>query len=109
MTFEEEDRKTRHAEKDAARHHSAHGISERDQSELDRMSTAKSENDTEVLQNEAIADSDAVDSDTNLADVEVLPGTGGPDDNGDIEVDPSELNLSGDSIPGHPKPASHPH
>jgi hypothetical protein len=28
-------------------------------------------------------------------DVKVLPGTGGPDDVGDIEVDPDELNLSG--------------
>ncbi|RFA09375.1 hypothetical protein B7R54_09105 [Subtercola boreus] len=109
MTFENEDRRTRHAEKDAAKHHSDHGISERDQAALDRVSTAQSEEDTEVLQNEPIADSDGVDGDTDLADINVLPGTGGPDDDGDIEVDPAELNLSGDSIPGHPKPASHPH
>ncbi|RFA21269.1 hypothetical protein [Subtercola boreus] len=68
-----------------------------------------SEADTEILQNEPVTASDAIDDDTNVSDVEVLPGTGGPDDVGDIEVDPSELNLSGDSIPGHPKPASHPH
>ena len=43
---------------------------------------------------------DEIDSDA----VKTLPGTGGPDDVGEIEVDPSELNLSGDSIPGHPKP-----
>ncbi|RFA14869.1 hypothetical protein B7R22_08365 [Subtercola boreus] len=84
-------------------------MSERDQAALDRVGTAQSEADTEVLQNEAIADSDAVDADTDLDEIKVLPGTGGPDDDGDIEVDPSELNLSGDSIPGHPKPASHPH
>lgn len=37
-------------------------------------------------------------------EVNVLPGTGGPDDGGDVEVDPADLNLSGASIPGHPKP-----
>ncbi|HEV7951605.1 MAG TPA: hypothetical protein VGP24_17725 [Glaciihabitans sp.] len=31
-------------------------------------------------------------------DVKVLPGTGGPDDVGDVEVDPAELNMD-----GHPK------
>lgn len=28
-------------------------------------------------------------------DVKVLPGTGGPDDTGDIDVDPSEINPTG--------------
>jgi hypothetical protein len=28
-------------------------------------------------------------------DVRVLPGTGGPDDVGDVDVDPGELNMSG--------------
>jgi hypothetical protein len=27
--------------------------------------------------------------------VRVLPGTGGPDDVGDVDVDPGELNMSG--------------
>lgn len=26
-------------------------------------------------------------------EVKVLPGTGGPDDGGDIEVDPADLNM----------------
>lgn len=64
----------------------------------------RSEEVTEDLQATPIGDSAAVDADTNTDDVKTLPGTGGPDDGGDIEVDPSELNLSGDSIPGHPKP-----
>lgn len=64
----------------------------------------RSEGATEDLQSTPIADSPAVDGDTAVDDVKTLPGTGGPDDGGDIEVDPSELNLSGDSIPGHPKP-----
>ena len=36
-------------------------------------------------------DVDAVDP----GDIKVLPGTGGPDDVGDVEVDPDELNMSG--------------
>ena len=67
-----------------------------------------SERDDEALQDEAVTDSAGVDSDMDAEEILVLPGTGGPDDVGEIEVDPSELNLSGDSIPGHPKPASHP-
>ena len=59
---------------------------------------------TEDLQDTPISESPAVDVDTDLEDIKTLPGTGGPDDGGDIEVDASELNLSGKSIPGHPKP-----
>ncbi|MFP7761285.1 hypothetical protein [Marisediminicola sp. LYQ134] len=64
-----------------------------------------SERDIQAKQNDqstTATDDAEVDEDQ----IEVLPGTGGPDDVGDIEVDPSELNLSGDSIPGHPKPGS---
>jgi hypothetical protein len=35
------------------------------------------------------------DDDIDDADVRVVPGTGGPDDAGDVEVDPDELNLPG--------------
>lgn len=66
----------------------------------------RSEAATEDLQDTPIADSPAVDADTDVDDIKALPGTGGPDDGGDIEVDPSELNLSGRSIPGHPKPGA---
>jgi hypothetical protein len=64
----------------------------------------RSEAATEDLQASSIGDSPAVDEDTQQDAIVLLPGTGGPDDGGDIEVDESELNLSGDSIPGHPKP-----
>jgi hypothetical protein len=109
MTFDREARETRHAEHDAAKHHSKKGLSDRDQTALDRAYDPASEDETEALQTESIAESAAIDGDINQADIIVLPGTGGPDDDGDVEVDPAELNLSGDSIPGHPKPASHPH
>ncbi|MCU1475856.1 MAG: hypothetical protein JWQ64_549 [Subtercola sp.] len=109
MTFDSEARETRRAEHDAAAHHSKKGLSDRDQTALDRVYDPASEDETEALQNESIAESAAIDGDIDQADIIVLPGTGGPDDDGDVEVDPAELNLSGDSIPGHPKPASHPH
>ncbi|KQN42429.1 hypothetical protein [Frigoribacterium sp. Leaf44] len=64
----------------------------------------RSEATTAEMQRSATEDSPAVDSDTDLDAVQALPGEGGPDDGGDIEVDPHDLNLSGDSIPGHPKP-----
>lgn len=64
----------------------------------------RSEETTAEMQRSATEDSPAVDADTDLEAVQTLPGEGGPDDGGDIEVDPDDLNLSGDSIPGHPKP-----
>lgn len=67
------------------------------------VTSPTSERDIQAKQSTPVADSEAVDDDTE-ADVGVLPGTGGPDDVGDVSVDPDELNLSGDSIPGHPKP-----
>lgn len=39
--------------------------------------------------------SPALDQDIDASAVKTLPGTGGPDDEGDIEVDPDDLNLSG--------------
>ncbi|ROS48946.1 hypothetical protein [Frigoribacterium sp. PhB24] len=63
-----------------------------------------SERTTAEMQRSTTEDSPAVDADTDLDAVQALPGEGGPDDGGDIEVDPDDLNLSGDSIPGHPKP-----
>ncbi|BDZ47889.1 hypothetical protein GCM10025867_01300 [Frondihabitans sucicola] len=66
----------------------------------------RSDTTTDDLQESPVEESAAVDDETNQDAVVTLPGTGGPDDGGDIEVDESELNLSGDSIPGHPKPDS---
>ncbi|MEF2979200.1 hypothetical protein [Subtercola sp. YIM 133946] len=109
MTFESEARRTRKAEHDSANHHSKKGLSDRDLTALDRSYDPASEDETEVLQDDSVSQSDAIDGDIDQSDVLVLPGTGGPDDDGDVEVDPAELNLSGDSIPGHPKPPSHPH
>jgi hypothetical protein len=40
-------------------------------------------------------DDATIDADVDESDVKVLPGTGGPDDVGEIDVDPGELNMSG--------------
>lgn len=45
----------------------------------------------EVPSGSTATDDDAINDD----DVKVLPGTGGPDDVGDIEVDPAELHMDG--------------
>ncbi len=42
---------------------------------------------------------DTVDPDIDPADVRAVPGTGGPDDAGDVDVDPDDLNLPGRSSP----------
>jgi hypothetical protein len=86
-----------------------HGLSSKEALEKDMSYSPSSDSDDDALQDQAVGDSPAVDSDMESSEITVLPGTGGPDDDGDVEVDPSELNLSGDSIPGHPKPPSHPH
>ena len=61
----------------------------------DTNESPTSETDTEVKQSESVTSSSAVDGDGDVdeSDIAVLPGTGGPDDSGDVEVDPAELNL----------------
>lgn len=62
-----------------------------------------SESETEVKQDESVSASETVqDEDVDSDAVQVLPGTGGPDDVGEIEVDPEDLNLNGGQFPGHP-------
>ncbi|WP_106209648.1 hypothetical protein [Glaciihabitans tibetensis] len=51
--------------------------------------------DIRAKQESSPAESAAVADKTPADDVKVLPGTGGPDDVGDVEVDPDELNMSG--------------
>lgn len=52
--------------------------------------------DIEAKQAEDVSDSEAMDDPGIDEDaVEVLPGTGGPDDVGDVDVDPDDINLPG--------------
>lgn len=69
------------------------GLSEADAVRKDRSYSPASETETEQKQNETLADS--VDDDIDPEQVQVAPGTGGPDDVGEIEVDPADLNMPG--------------
>lgn len=62
-----------------------------DSVERDTDNSPQSEDETEALQTADVDDSEADTSGD--ADVKVLPGTGGPDDSGDITVSDDELNL----------------
>ena len=62
--------------------------------EKDANNAPNSITSTEELQRNP-EDSPALDQDVDASAVKTLPGTGGPDDEGDIEVDPGELNLDG--------------
>lgn len=52
-----------------------------------------SETETEHKQQDALPDT--VDDDIDADDVRNVPGTGGPDDVGDVDVDPADLNMPG--------------
>jgi hypothetical protein len=62
----------------------------------DTNESPTSETDTAVKQTDSVESSATDDGDIDESDVNLLPGTGGPDDVGDVEVDPKDLNMSGD-------------
>lgn len=67
--------------------------SEREVIVKDTNNSPSSDRTTEELQ-ESSADSPAFDDpDIDESAVKALPGTGGPDDEGDIEVDPADIHL----------------
>ncbi len=53
--------------------------------------------DTETHEKQVDPDPDSLDDDIDRDDIAVVPGTGGPDDVGDVEVDPDDLNLPRDT------------
>jgi len=60
----------------------------------DTNESPEAELDTRALQNDDVTESAALDdADIDSDDVRTLPGTGGPDDEGDVDVDPGELHL----------------
>jgi hypothetical protein len=66
------------------------GLSDNNQTEKDVSYAPSSERETEEKQRDQTVPSD-VDADA----VKALPGTGGPDDGGDIEVDPADIHIPG--------------
>ncbi|KZX21629.1 hypothetical protein [Rathayibacter tanaceti] len=73
--------------------------SESETIEKDISESPGSERETEAKQNEDPAASRTEVSGS--AEVNAVPGTGGPDDVGDVEVDPDEVSLNGKPFPGH--------
>ena len=61
--------------------------------EKDTNESPSSDATTEALQEDQDSSPALADPDIESDDVTTLPGTGGPDDEGDVDVDPSELNL----------------
>lgn len=58
------------------------------------VDSPRSERDVQELQRSQIGESAALDDpDIDEDDVNVLPGTGGQDDQGDVDVDPGEINM----------------
>ncbi|TDN92580.1 hypothetical protein [Microbacterium sp. BK668] len=71
------------------------GLSESDAVRKDETYSPASETETQAKQADPLPDS--LDEDIDPDQVLVTPGTGGPDDVGDVEVDPDDLNLPGRS------------
>ena len=69
------------------------GIQESDAVRKDMSYSPASETETEQKQADPLPDT--VDDDIDPDDVRAVPGTGGPDDVGDVDVDPADLNMPG--------------
>ncbi len=72
------------------------GIGLEDQTTKDRSYSPASETEIEQRQ-ESPSESHATDDLENANAVETLPGTGGPDDNGSVDVPDEELNVPRDT------------
>ena len=68
-------------------------LSEQQSLRKDMSYSPASETETQRKQEDPLPET--IDPDIDAADVNVVPGTGGPDDVGDVEVDPEDLNLPG--------------
>ena len=62
------------------------------------VDSPRSEREVQELQRSPLGESAALDDpDIDEDDVALLPGTGGQDDPGDVDVDPGEMNLPSDT------------
>ncbi|WP_205649328.1 hypothetical protein [Agromyces sp. LHK192] len=68
-------------------------LSDDEQLRKDVSESPGSETETSAKQADPIPDS--LDSEIDADRIRAVPGTGGPDDAGDVDVDPDELNLPG--------------
>jgi hypothetical protein len=68
------------------------GLSEDEAVRKDMSYSPASDTETERKQQDPLPDA-AAEDDIDTDAVRAVPGTGGPDDTGDVEVDPDDLNL----------------
>jgi hypothetical protein len=66
-------------------------LSESDQVRKDMSYSPSSEEETRRKQDDPLPE--GIDDDIDPDQIRAVPGTGGPDDVGDIEVDPADLNM----------------
>jgi len=69
------------------------GLSEADAVRKDMTYSPASETETQHKQDDPLPD--GVDDDIDPDDIRVVPGAGGPDDAGDVDVDPEDLHMPG--------------
>lgn len=76
-----------------------HGLNDDEQTSKDLSYSPASETETAAKQ----ADGKPVVRDPDIASgmINVAPGTGGPDDSGDVDVDPGELHIPHDTDSAH--------
>jgi len=78
--------------------------SEPEPGEKDMLYSPQSEREQESLQSRPVESSEAVkDADIDADQVQTLPGTGGPDDVGEVEVDPADIHLDAEPDPATEK------
>ncbi len=69
------------------------GLTEQQSLRKDMSYSPASEAETQAKQADPLPET--LDSDIDLGAVRAVPGTGGPDDAGDVDIDPDDLNLPG--------------
>lgn len=74
--------------------------SEPEPGDKDMLYSPESERETQSKQSRSVESSDAIaDDDVDADQVQLLPGTGGPDDVGEVEVDPDDIHLDAEPDP----------
>ena len=68
-------------------------LSERESLRKDTSYSPASETETRHKQDDPLPDT--IDHDIDASAITVVPGTGGPDDTGDVDVDPEDLHIPG--------------
>ncbi|HYI33361.1 MAG TPA: hypothetical protein VEX88_07870 [Glaciibacter sp.] len=76
------------------------GKREPEPGEKDMLYSPQSEREQESSQSRPVESSQAVkDAEIDEDQVQLLPGTGGPDDVGEVEVDPDDIHLDAEPDP----------